>query len=469
MDDGLHHECGVFGIWNHPEAARMTYLGLFALQHRGQESAGMVVADGAHMQIHRGMGYVDDVFPETVLRELNGRFAVGHVRYSTAGHSFLKNAQPFLAHFAWGGLAIAHNGNLVNAYTLRDQLEREGAIFTTTSDTEVILHLIARSQKWDMVNALLSALQAVRGAYSMVLMTPDTLIGVRDSYGFRPLWLGRRGEAWVLASETSALDLIEATPEREIEPGEVLVINADGMRRFRLPPAPHLAHCIFELVYFARPDSQIFGRSVTEVRVEMGRWMARESPVDADMVVPVPDSGLWAALGYAEESGLPLQFGLIRNHYVGRTFIQPAQQMRNFGVRVKLNPVRSVVQGRRLILIDDSIVRGTTSRKIVQMLRQAGAREVHMRISCPPIIGPCYFGIDTPFEEELIANHYGIEEIARYIGADTLHYLSLEALLRSVRDPDDRAFCVACYTRDYPLAVDRVRFKTARLLERTST
>lgn len=469
MADNVHNKCGVFGIWNHPEAAYLTYLGLFALQHRGQESAGMVVSDGVKMHVHRGMGYVNDVFRNSILEHLKGRYAIGHVRYSTAGQSLLKNAQPLMAHFHWGGLAIAHNGNLVNAHILREQMEREGAILTTTSDTEVILHLIARSRNPNLVEALISSLQIVKGAYTLVLMTPDTLIGVRDAYGFRPLWLGRLGESWVLASETSALDLIDAVPEREIEPGEIIVINADGIRRYHLPPAPQLAQCIFELVYFARPDSQIFNRSVTEVRIEMGRWMARESPVDADIVVPVPDSGLWAALGYAEESGIPLQFGLIRNHYVGRTFIQPAQQMRHFGVRVKLNPVRSVVRDRRVILVDDSIVRGTTSRKIVQMLRQAGAREVHMRISCPPIIGPCFYGIDTPFEEELIANHYTIPEIARYIGADTLQYLSLEALLRSVGDPTNRSFCVACYTRDYPIRVDRLRFQNARLLERAVT
>ena len=468
MAEELHHECGVFGIWNHPEAAYLTYLGLFALQHRGQESAGIVISDGERMQAHRGMGYVNDVFREEVLERLKGEVAIGHVRYSTAGHSFLKNAQPLLAHFAWGGLAIAHNGNLVNAYTLREQLEQEGAIFTTTSDTEVILHLIARSRKWDMVDALLMALHQVRGAYTLVMMTPDTLIGVRDSYGFRPLWLGRVDDAWVLASETSALDLINAKHEREVEPGEVIVINADGIQCLRLPEAPRYAQCVFELVYFARPDSVIFGRSVTEARVEMGRWLAREAPAEADMVVPVPDSGVWAALGYAEESGLPFQFGLIRNHYVGRTFIQPAQQMRNFGVRVKLNPVRSIVEGKRIVLIDDSIVRGTTSRKIVQMLRDAGAREIHMRISCPPIIGPCYYGIDTPFEEELIANHYSVKEIARFIGADSLYYLSLDALLRSVRDPEGESFCVACYTRDYPIRADQQRFKQARLLERSS-
>ncbi len=468
MTEELHHECGVFGIWNHPEAAYLTYLGLFALQHRGQESAGIVISDGERMQAHRGMGYVNDVFREEVLERLKGQVAIGHVRYSTAGHSFLKNAQPLLAHFAWGGLAIAHNGNLVNAYTLREQLEQEGAIFTTTSDTEVILHLIARSRKWDMVDALLMALHQVRGAYTLVMMTPDTLIGVRDSYGFRPLWLGRIDDAWVLASETSALDLINAKHEREVEPGEVIVINADGIQCLRLPEAPRYAQCVFELVYFARPDSVIFGRSVTESRVEMGRWLAREAPAEADMVVPVPDSGVWAALGYSEESGLPFQFGLIRNHYVGRTFIQPAQQMRNFGVRVKLNPVRSIVEGKRIVLIDDSIVRGTTSRKIVQMLRDAGAREIHMRISCPPIIGPCYYGIDTPFEEELIANHYSVKEIARFIGADTLYYLSLDALLRSVRDPKGESFCVACYTRDYPIRADQQRFKQARLLERSS-
>ncbi|GBC84849.1 Amidophosphoribosyltransferase [bacterium HR11] len=460
--------CGVFGVWNHPEAAHLTYMGLYALQHRGQESAGIVTADGERLFEHKGMGYVSDVFTEDVLKKLPGHLAIGHVRYSTAGRSFLQNAQPLVAHRAWGSLAIAHNGNIVNALSLRESLERDGAIFSTTTDTEVILHLVARSRRWDLVDAILWALHQLKGAFTLVILTPDTLIGVRDPYGFRPLWLGRKDGAWVLASETSALDLIDAVPEREVQPGEVIVINEDGIQSLKPFPAVGRAQCIFELVYFSRPDSVIFGRSVSEARVEMGRWLAREAPADADIVVPVPDSGVHAAIGYAEASGLPFQFGLIRNHYVGRTFIQPSQANRSFGVKVKLNPVRPVVGGKRVVLIDDSIVRGTTSRKIVQMLRQAGAREIHMRISCPPIIGPCYYGIDTPSEEELIANHYDVAGIARFIGADTLAYLSLEALLRSVGDPEGREFCVACYTRDYPIPADHQKIKQVRILERAT-
>jgi len=458
--------CGVFGIWNHPEAAHLAYMGLYALQHRGQESAGIVTADGERLFEHKGMGYVSDVFTEDILKKLPGHLAIGHVRYSTAGRSFLQNAQPLVAHRAWGSLAIAHNGNIVNALSLRESLERDGAIFSTTTDTEVILHLVARSRRWDLVDAILWALHQLKGAFTLVILTPDTLIGVRDPYGFRPLWLGRKDGAWVLASETSALDLIDATPEREVQPGEVIVINEDGIQSLKPFPTTVRAQCIFELVYFSRPDSVIFGRSVSEARVEMGRWLAREAPADADIVVPVPDSGVHAAIGYAEASGLPFQFGLIRNHYVGRTFIQPSQANRSFGVKVKLNPVRPVVGGKRVVLIDDSIVRGTTSRKIVQMLRQAGAREIHVRISCPPIIGPCYYGIDTPSEEELIANHYDVAGIARFIGADTLAYLSLEALLRSVGDPQGREFCVACYTRDYPIPADHQKIKQVRILER---
>jgi amidophosphoribosyltransferase len=460
--------CGVFGIWNHPEAAHLTYMGLYALQHRGQESAGIVTADGERLFEHKGMGYVSDVFTEEILKKLPGHLAIGHVRYSTAGRSFLQNAQPLVAHRAWGSMAIAHNGNIVNALSLREALERDGAIFSTTTDTEVILHLVARSRRWDFVDAILWALSQLKGAFTLVILTADTLIGVRDPYGFRPLWLGRKDGAWVLASETSALDLIDAVPEREVQPGEVLVINEDGIQSLRPFPTAVRAQCIFELVYFSRPDSVIFGRSVSEARVEMGRWLAREAPADADIVVPVPDSGVHAAIGYAEASGLPFQFGLIRNHYVGRTFIQPSQANRSFGVKVKLNPVRAVVQGKRLVLIDDSIVRGTTSRKIVQMLRQAGAREIHMRVSCPPIVGPCYYGIDTPSEEELIANHYDVAGIARFIGADSLAYLSLEALLRSVGDPEGREFCVACYTRDYPIPADHQKIKRVRILERAA-
>ena len=467
----LVHHCGVFGVWNHPDAAHLTYMGLYALQHRGQESAGIVSADGSQLYIHKGMSYVSDVFRPEDLAKLPGTLAIGHVRYSTAGQSFTQNAQPLVAHFTWGSLAVAHNGNIVNAYSLRNRLEREGAIFSTTTDTEVILHLIARSRKWDFIDAILWALAQLKGAYTLVMLTPDTLIGVRDTYGFRPLWMGRRDQAWILASETCALDLIDAEPVREVEPGEIVIINEDGIQSLRPFPPTRRAQCIFELVYFARPDSVIYGRSVSESRHAMGRRLAVEAPADADIVVPVPDSGVDAAIGYAEASGLPLKFGLIRNHYVGRTFIQPSQSSRTFSVRVKLNPVRSIVEGKRIVLIDDSIVRGTTSRKIIQMLRHAGVREIHMRISCPPIIGPCYYGIDTPSEEELIANHYDVAGIARFIGVDSLAYLSLNGLLESVGDPDGQAFCVACYTRDYPIPIqdEYAIFKKARLLQREIT
>jgi amidophosphoribosyltransferase len=386
MLDKFKDECGVFGIFGHPEAANLTYLGLYALQHRGQESAGIVTADGERMRVSRAMGHVAEAFDENALQGLPGHLAIGHTRYSTAGESRINNAQPFLIDCAHGQIAVAHNGNLVNARELRDDLVQAGAIFQTSSDTEVLLHLYARSKAPSVEEALIESVTQIRGAFSLTLLTKDRLIAVRDPNGFRPLALGKLGDAWIVCSETCALDLIGATYERDIEPGEVLVISDGGLRSIKaFPPAP-LSHCVFEHVYFARPDSYVFGRSVNDVRTDLGRVLAREAPAEADVVVPIPDSGVCAATGFAEEARLPLRMGLIRNHYVGRTFIQPQQSIRHFGVKVKLNPVKSILEGQRVVLLDDSLVRGTTSRKIVKMVKAAGAKEVHLRISCPPTI-----------------------------------------------------------------------------------
>jgi amidophosphoribosyltransferase len=452
--DKFRDECGVFGIYGHGEAANLAYLGLYALQHRGQESAGIAASDGTQIRVSRAMGYVNEAFGTETLARLRGHAAVGHVRYSTAGESRLANAQPIVIDCVHGQLAVAHNGNLVNAGELRDALVRLGAIFQATTDTEVIVHLYARSREDGAEAAIVDALAQARGAYSFVMMTRDRLIGARDPHGFRPLAIGRLGEAWVLCSETCALDLIGATYERDVEPGEVVVIGAHGLRSARpFPPAPH-AQCIFEHVYFARPDSYVFGESVNEIRTEFGRRLARESAVDADVVVPVPDSGVCAAIGYSEASGLPMRMGLIRNHYVGRTFIEPRQSIRHFGVRVKLNPVRSILDGRRVVLVDDSIVRGTTSRKIVRMVRGAGAREVHMRISCPPTVSPCFYGVDTPRRAELIAATHTLDEIRRHLNADSLAYLSLDGLIGAVNGGQSR-YCTSCYTGVYPVAFPR--------------
>src|SRR5213594_3025895 len=430
--DKFKDECGVFGIFGHPEAANMTYLGLYALQHRGQESAGIAASDGERVRLSREMGYVADVFDSRTLSELPGTLAIGHVRYSTAGESKLANAQPILIDCAHGQIALCHNGNLVNARELRDDLVKQGSIFQSSSDTEVILHLYARSRAGAVEDAIVESVSQVQGAFSLALLTRDRLIAVRDPHGFRPLAIGRLDDAVVIASETCAMDLIGATYERDIEPGEVLVVGAQGMRSIKpFPPAP-LAHCIFEHVYFARPDSYVFGKSVNEVRTELGRILAREQPLEADVVVPVPDSGVCAAMGYAEESSVPLRMGLIRNHYVGRTFIQPQSSIRHFGVKVKLNPVRSILDGKRVILVDDSLVRGTTGRKIVRMVRAAGAKEVHVRISCPPTISPCFYGVDTPSRSELIAATHTIDEIREFLEADTVAYMSLEGLLSTV-------------------------------------
>jgi amidophosphoribosyltransferase len=400
------------------------------------------------------MGYVAEVFDGEALAPLSGRLAIGHVRYSTAGESRLSNAQPILIDCAHGQIAICHNGNLVNAGELREHLVRHGSIFQSSTDTEVVLHLYARSTAGNVDDAIVESVSQVQGAFSFLLLTKDRLIAVRDPHGFRPLALGRLGDAYVVCSETCAMDLIGATYVREVEPGEVLVITAEGTRSIRpFPPAP-VAHCVFEHVYFARPDSNVFGRSVNEVRTNLGRMLAREHRVDADVVVPVPDSGVCAAMGYADEAGIPLRMGLIRNHYVGRTFIQPQSSIRHFGVKVKLNPVRSILDGKRVVLVDDSIVRGTTSRKIVGMVRAAGAREVHLRISCPPTISPCFYGVDTPMRSELIAATHTLQEICSFLEADSIQYLSLEGLLTAVGSDRSR-YCSSCYTGVYPVPIPR--------------
>lgn len=454
MLDKFKDECGVFGIFGHPEAANLTYLGLYALQHRGQESAGIATADGHRMRVSRAMGQVADAFTPPTLESLPGHLAIGHTRYSTAGESRLQNAQPMLIDCAHGEIAIAHNGNLVNARELREELVHNGSIFQTTSDTEVVLHLYARSKAPSVEEALVESVKQISGAFSLVFLTKNRLIAARDPHGFRPLALGRLGDAWIVCSETCALDLIGATYLRDVEPGEVVVITEAGLRSIRPFPAAALAHCIFEHVYFARPDSYVFGRSVNEVRTALGQHLAREAPAGADVVVPIPDSGVCAAIGFAEEARLPLQMGLIRNHYVGRTFIQPQQSIRHFSVRVKLNPVRSILEGKRVVLLDDSIVRGTTSRKIVKMVRAAGAKEVHLRISCPPTISPCFYGVDTPNRSELIGATHSIEEIRKYVEADSLAYLSLGGL-RAAVGSQNGSYCTSCYTGVYPVAFPR--------------
>ena len=449
--DKFKDECGVFGIFGHPEAASLTSLGLYALQHRGQESAGIASGDGQRMRIARGMGQVADAFKEETIEKLPGHLAIGHTRYSTAGESRIENAQPFLIDCSHGQIAVAHNGNLVNARELRDELVRAGSIFQTTSDTEVVLHLYARSKAPSVEEALVESIAQVSGAFSMVLLTKNRLIAARDPHGFRPLALGRLGDAWIVCSETCALDLISATYVRDIEPGELLIISDGGLRSIKPYPPSQLAHCIFEHVYFARPDSYVFGRSVNEVRTSFGRTLAAESAVDADVVIPIPDSGVCAAIGYGEASGLPVRMGLIRNHYVGRTFIQPQQSIRDFGVKVKLNPVRSLIEGRRVVLVDDSIVRGTTSRKIVRLVKAAGAREVHVRISCPPTMSPCFYGVDTPDRKDLIGATHTIDQIRDFVEADSLAYLSLAGMREAVGDRQN-SYCTSCYTGKYPVS-----------------
>jgi amidophosphoribosyltransferase len=453
--DKLREECGVVAIHGHPDAAHQVYLGLYALQHRGQESAGIAAADGTNLSNIKGMGLVADIFSEEVLAKLHGDMAIGHTRYSTTGDSALLNAQPIRVDSTKGLIAIAHNGNLVNLGNVRAKLEREGAFFQTTSDSEIIVQLIAHSKEGTLVDAIADSLRQVDGAFSIVMMTRDRVFAARDPRGFRPLSMGRitnpdGPDTIVFASETCAFDLLRAKFERDVQPGELVMVTQDGVTSRQYSTGVPQSSCIFEHVYFARPDSKIFNRWVQESREEMGRQLVRESHVDADLVVPVPDSGVTAAIGYAAESGLPFRFGLIRNHYVGRTFIEPEQRVRDFGVKLKLNPVRNLLEGKRIILIDDSIIRGTTSRKIVRMVRAAGAKEVHLRISCPPTISPCFYGVDTPRKQELIAANNSIEEIRRYIEADSLAYLSLEGLQKACEGGEGNHFCVACYTGEYP-------------------
>ncbi len=453
--DGFHDECGVVGVYGHPEAANLAYLALYALQHRGQASAGIVSSRGDALISHRGLGLVADIFDPEIIKRLVGSAAIGHNRYATYGEVVLKNAQPLVVEYAGGALAVAHNGNLVNAGALRAGLEAAGSIFQSTVDSEVIIHLIAQARGERLVDRVTAALREVRGAYSLVFLSKDELIAARDPLGFRPLVLGRLREGWVVVSETCALDLINASYEREIEPGEVLVIGPRGVESFRpFAPAPH-RRCVFEYVYFARPDSRVFGRTVYTVRYELGRQLARESHVAADLVTPVPDSGVPAALGYAEEARIPYQLGLIRNHYVGRTFIEPTDSIRHFGVRVKLNAMPELLDGKRVVVVDDSLVRGTTSKKIVSMIRAAGAVEVHMRICSPPTISPCFYGIDTPTSEELVGSSHSVEEIRQFIGADSLAYLSEDGLYAFLKGRE-RDFCDACFSRRYPVPVNEI-------------
>ena len=442
--------CGIFGIYDHLEAANLSYLGLYALQHRGQESAGIVSSDGRQLYHYRQMGLVSEIFTKEVLKKLSGKSAIGHVRYSTAGSSELKNAQPFVVDYYKGGLAIAHNGNLSNAPLIKSDLESKGSIFQSNMDTEVIVHLIARFKEKSFVERVVHALKQVEGAYSLLFLTEKEMVAVRDPFGFRPLVLGQLKEAPVIASETCAFDLIGARFVREIEPGEVLLIDAEGIKSFKPFHQKPRHQCIFEFIYFARPDSFIFNRNVYEVRKSFGVQLAKESHVDVDMAVPIPDSGFPATLGYAAESKIPVELGMIRNHYIGRTFIEPEQRIRHFGVKIKLNPVKELLKDKKIVTVDDSIVRATTSRKINKMFRNAGAKEVHVRISSPPITHPCFFGIDTPKRSELIASSHRVKEIQKFINASSLHYLSLEGLKKCMRG-DAEQFCYACFTGDYPI------------------
>jgi len=454
-------ECGVFGVWNDKEASKLTYLGLFALQHRGQESAGIVSLKGRAEEgvqtSFKGLGLVHDVFTEDKLNTLEGDVAIGHVRYSTTGSNLLTNAQPLTARLRRGDIAIAHNGNIVNAHILREELIREGAIFQATSDTEVLLHLLAKRNHMKFMDALKESVQMLEGAFSLLLLTQKKLIAIRDPLGFRPLVVGKRknekGEtSYIFSSETCAFDLIEAELVREIEPGEIFWVDETGEHSIKIDSPKKKAKCVFEHVYFSRPDSLVFSRSVYETRKNLGKNLAKESPVDADIVIPVPDSGVAAALGLAEESKIPFDMGIIRNHHVGRTFIEPKQSIRSFGVKVKLNPQTHILKNKRVIVIDDSLVRGTTSKKIIGLIRQAGAKEVHLRIAAPPTTGPCFYGVDTPRKSELIASHKTTEEIREYIGADSLAYLSENALFKSVNGSEEE-FCAACFTGKYPTAL----------------
>ncbi len=448
QDDHFHDQCGVFGVYGSAEAAHFTYLGLHALQHRGQESAGIAVVDQGRLTMHRELGLVRDVFTANVLSRLSGDCSIGHVRYSTAGETHIKNAQPLAVDYALGSIAVAHNGNFTNYEETRELLESQGSIFQSTNDSEILVHLIARATETNAVDRVAAALQRVQGAFSLLFLTNKELIAVRDPHGFRPLSLGRFKDAWVFASEPPAFDLIDATYVRDIEPGEMVVIDESGIRSYRpFAPTPRKM-CIFEYVYFARPDSMLAGVSVYEARKRMGEALAREAPAEADLVIAVPDSGISAALGYSRASGIPFEVGLIRSHYVGRTFIEPQSSIRHFGVRLKLNPVRALLEGKRIVVVDDSIVRGTTSRKIVKMLRDAGAKEIHMRISSPPTRWPCFYGIDTPSRSELLASNHTIAEMAKYITCDSLGYVSIEALREAV---GGNGFCDACFSGNYPV------------------
>lgn len=460
MFDKLHEECGVFAVFGHPEASNLAYLGLYALQHRGQESAGIASSDHREIYCYKNMGHVADIFTPHAVASLPGDMAIGHTRYSTTGDTALRNAQPFSVDCNKGKIAVAHNGNITNAAELRRELESDGSIFQASSDTEVILHLVARSRERTLAAALREALLQLEGAFSLVFLARDHIIVARDPHGFRPLAMGQLElsdgrHAYVFASETCAFDLIDAVYMNDVEPGEMVIVGPKGVVRERFAPRKQETQCVFEHVYFSRPDSTVFGRSVQESRELMGQLLSREHPVDADIVVPVPDSGVAAALGYSSESGIPFRHGLIRNHYVGRTFIEPSQAIRDFGVKLKLNPIRSLLAGKRVVLVDDSLVRGTTSRKLVRMVRNAGAREVHLRISCPPTISPCYYGVDTPSKQELIAANHSIEEIRRFVEADSLGYLSLEGLSHAVSDTRNR-YCYSCYTGDYPTSLVQI-------------
>lgn len=456
MDDKLHEECGIVGVYGHTEASNLVYLGLYALQHRGQESAGIVASGNGKIHAEIGMGLVADVFDDRRLKKLPGTIALGHNRYSTAGKSMLKDAQPCMIQYRDGTLSLAHNGNLVNAEMIRREMEASGSVFRSSNDSEIILHLIAKQQGGSFVDNVAYALSKVTGAFSLLLMTENQIVAARDPNGFRPLCLGKLDDAYVVCSETCALDLVHAEYIRDIKPGELLLINEDGLQSFFPFPSVPISSCVFEHIYFSRPDSQVFGEDVYDIRKRMGRALAREWPAEADLVIPVPDSGNISALGYAEESGIPFEMGLIRNHYVGRTFIEPQSQIRHFGVKVKLNVVRKIVRGKRVVIIDDSIVRGTTSSKIVKMLRESGAHKVHVRISSPPNLFPCYYGIDTPNRKELIASSQTIEQTREYVAADSLHYLSLEKMM-TVFDGGQESYCKACFDGQYPVAlVDKI-------------
>ena len=451
----IHEECGIFGVFGHPEAANLAYLGLYALQHRGQEGAGICSSDGKTLHLEKSMGLISDIFNEKRLKRLPGDSAIGHNRYSTAGSSVLKNVQPLLANYALGSIAIAHNGNLVNAEQMRNELETEGAIFQSSSDSEVILHLIARAKSEDPYERITEALKDVRGAFSLVFLRENEMIALRDPFGVRPLAIGKVDGAYVVASETCAFDIINAQYIRDVEPGEMVIINETGFRSIQALKSHRKAFCVFEFIYFSRPDSYIYNHTcVNTIRKNFGKQLAIDSPADADIVIPVPDSGVPAAVGFAEQSGIPFDFGLIRNHYVGRTFIEPKQSIRHFGVKIKLNPVRCLLEGKRVVVVDDSIVRGTTSKKIIKMIREVGgAKEVHMRISSPPTIGPCFYGIDTPTRQELIASTHLVEEIRKYITADSLSYLSISGLRGIVPHPED--YCTACFDNKYPILFPR--------------